>query len=59
MIVTNNLLFASTASTTYAIDLATHGNTWSYPAGGLLAISKTGSLLIAQGTGKLTSIKIR
>ncbi len=59
MIVTNNLLLVTTATATYAIDLSTHGNTWSYPAGGLIAIAKSGLLLIAQTTGKLTAITIR
>ncbi|MDB4877666.1 MAG: cell adhesion domain protein [Gemmatimonadetes bacterium] len=59
MIVTNNILLVATAAATYVIDLGTHGTTWSYPAGGQLAISKFGTLFIAQATGKLTSIKLR
>lgn len=59
MIATKNLLLLTTATTTYAIDLVTHSSTWSYPAGGLIAISKSGAMLLAQTTGKITSIKLR
>lgn len=59
MIVTNNMLLVATATATYAVDLSMHGNTWSYPAGGQLAIAKSGVLFIAQTSGKLTAITIR
>lgn len=59
MIVTKNILLATTATATYAIDLGTHGNTWSYPAGGQIAISKSGTLFLAQTTGKIAAIKLR
>jgi hypothetical protein len=45
-IVTNNLLFVSTNLATYAIDLVTHKVVWSYPAGGRLALSRSGILYI-------------
>ncbi|HEX8430932.1 MAG TPA: Ig-like domain-containing protein, partial [Longimicrobium sp.] len=48
MIVTRNILFVSTATTTYAVDLAARRHTWVYPVGGKLSMSKEGLLLIAQ-----------
>ena len=59
MIVTRNLLFISSDNTTYAIDLGARLHGWSYPAGGHLALSSDGLLLIAQPTGKLTAIRVR
>jgi hypothetical protein len=32
---------------------------WSYPAGGALALSKQGVLLIAQQSGRLAAIKVQ
>jgi hypothetical protein len=58
-IATRNLLFVSTASTTYALDLAARKVTWSHPAGGLLALSKDGILFISQSNGALTAIAIK
>lgn len=45
-VVTNNLLFVSTNLATYAIDMSTHKPVWSYPAGGHLALSRSGILYI-------------
>jgi outer membrane protein assembly factor BamB len=45
-VVTRNLLFVSSNLNTYAIDLRSHKAVWSYPAGGLLAISQNGILTI-------------
>lgn len=59
MVVTRNLLFVSTASMTYAVDVATQKQVWSYPAGGHLALSAEGTLLIAQSNGKLAAIAVR
>ena len=59
MIVTKNLLLASTAANTYAVDLASHAQAWSYPAGGHLALSAQGILFIAQSSGKLTAVSMR
>jgi len=59
MIATQNLLFVSTGATTYALDLAARLQGWSYPAGGALALSKDGLLLIAQSNGKLAAIRVR
>lgn len=58
VIVTKNLLFATTPIATYAVDIATHRAMWSYPAGGHMTISKSGSLLIAQESGTITAIKL-
>jgi outer membrane protein assembly factor BamB len=59
MIVTKNLLLLSTAANTYAVDLASHAQVWSYPAGGQLALSAQGILFISQSTGKLTAVSMR
>ena len=58
-IATNNLLFVSTASDTYAIDIGSHQLVWSYHGGGALALSKQGILLIAQQNGRLAAIKVQ
>ena len=59
MIATRNLLVVSTAANTYAVDLAAHAQVWAYPAGGHLALSAQGILLIAQSSGKLTAVSVR
>lgn len=47
IIVTKNLMFVGGASTTYALDLSTRQQVWSYPAAGALSISDEGVLYIA------------
>jgi outer membrane protein assembly factor BamB len=59
MVATKNLLFVSTAANTYAVDLTSRRQMWSYPAGGQLALSNQGILFIAQVTGKLTAIAVK
>jgi hypothetical protein len=39
----------------YAIDIGSHQQVWSYPAGGALALSKQGVLFIAQQSGRLAA----
>lgn len=56
MIVTDNLIFASTASKTYAVDLTNHSQLWSYPEGGHLALNDEGTLFIATTAGHLIAI---
>jgi hypothetical protein len=46
LVVTNNLLFASTPDRTYAVDLSTHRAVWSYAKTGSKAISANGVLYI-------------
>lgn len=58
-IATNNLLFVSTSSHSYAIDIASHQQVWSYQGGGALALSKQGLLFIAQQNGRLAAIKVQ
>lgn len=58
-VVTRNLLFVSTYSHTYAVDLSARQHTWSYPAGGHLALSGDGVLLIAQPNGNVAAIGVR
>jgi outer membrane protein assembly factor BamB len=55
---TDNLLFASTESRTYALDLQGRTAVWSYPAGGRLSISQ-GILYIAQANGTLSAVALR
>ncbi len=50
VIVTSNLAFVSTTTRTYAIDLTTRREVWSFPQAGKLALSRNGVLYIA-GTG--------
>jgi len=54
MIVTDSHLFASTASTVYAVDLTSRQPVWSYPLGGSLAIAD-GTLYVATSTGVLAA----
>jgi len=57
-IVTKNILFASTNSATYGIDLATHKVVWSYPAAGRLALTQSGILYI-QNSDALVAINVK
>jgi hypothetical protein len=59
MIATRNLLFVATETATYAVDLEARRQTWSHPAGGHLALSVQGYLLIARQDGTLTAIGTR
>jgi hypothetical protein len=59
MIATKNMLLVSTAANTYAIDLASGQQVWSYPAGGSLTLSAQGILFIAQTSGRLSAIAVR
>jgi hypothetical protein len=56
MLVTDNLIFVSTESTTYAVDLESRTDVWDYPAGGHLALSNDGILFIATTEGELHAI---
>jgi len=53
-----NLAFLHDATTTYAIDLNTHTEVWSYPAAGHLTLSDEGALYIATRNGELIAINI-
>lgn len=63
VVVTNNLVFVSTDKAVHAVDLVTHQSVWSYPVPGMLAMSATGTLYIAEGavepTGRLIAIHLR
>jgi hypothetical protein len=59
VIATKNILFVSSNRRTYAVDMTARRATWSHPAGGHLAVARTGVLLIAQGTGKLTAVSLK
>ncbi|MBW8900631.1 MAG: hypothetical protein JF619_21490, partial [Massilia sp.] len=56
--VTKNLLFVSTNVATYAIDLRTHKAVWSYPAGGKLALTRSGVLYI-QNADALVAFNVK
>jgi putative pyrroloquinoline-quinone binding quinoprotein len=56
LIVTDSHVLASTGEETYAVDLTTHDDVWSYPAGGHLALAD-GRLYIASSVGVLTAIE--
>lgn len=57
-IVTRNLLFVSTNLATYAIDLRSHKTVWSYPAGGRLALTRSGVLYI-QNADALVAFNVK
>lgn len=58
LVAADNVVFASTEGATYAIDTAARRHTWSYPAGGNLAVTPDGRLLIV-GQTKITAVNIR
>ena len=55
MVATDNVLFLSTTTTTYALDLATHQADWSYGISGNLAYSD-GTLFVGGSNGTLYAI---
>jgi outer membrane protein assembly factor BamB len=57
MIVTDTHVLVGTENNTYAIELETHEDVWSYPAAGHLALGND-SLYIASSNGTLTAISI-
>ncbi|CAB1059315.1 Vibriolysin, extracellular zinc protease (EC @ Pseudolysin, extracellular zinc protease (EC [Olavius sp. associated proteobacterium Delta 1] len=57
MIATDSHIFVGTDAATYAIDLNTQTQVWSYPAGGKLALSE-GLLFIATESGTLVAITV-
>ena len=56
---TDNLLFVSTETRTYALDLQGRSAVWSYPAGGRLSIGSEGILYIAQANGTLSAVALK
>lgn len=46
VLLTNNLVFVSSSTKTYAIDRVSHATVWTYPLGGSLALSANGVLYI-------------
>jgi hypothetical protein len=59
LIVTRNLVFARSASRTYAVDIAARRAVWSIDASGPLTMTSTGLLLIAGSEGVVTAVRIR
>ena len=59
IVATRNLLFVSTGSHTYAVDIEARAATWVYPAGGDLAVGRDGILFIAQENGMLTAVDLK
>jgi outer membrane protein assembly factor BamB len=58
VLVTNNLVFVSTDTNTFAIDRSTHLPVWTYAASGSLALSANGILYI-KGTYSIVAINLR
>ena len=54
VLLTNNLMFVSTDRATYAIDLVSHKQVWSFPKAGRLALSRNGVLYIQAGNDLAT-----
>jgi outer membrane protein assembly factor BamB len=59
IVVTRNIVFVTTSTNTYGVDIAARRQGWSYAAGGHLALSGQGYLFIAQQDGKLTAVAAR
>lgn len=63
VVVTNNLVFASTDKAIFAIDLATRAVAWSYPKPGAISIIADRTLLITEGgketTGRVIAIGLK
>jgi uncharacterized protein YjdB len=59
LIAVNNLLFVSTGAATHAIDLASGLQVWTHPAGGHLALTRDGLLLIVTNDARVTAIRLR
>lgn len=59
IIVTKNLAFISSSSSTLAIDIATRKVVWTFPRGGALAISQRGVLFIQSADSGLDAINLR
>jgi len=58
VLLTNNLAFVSTRSSTYAIDLNTHRPVWSYPLAGRLALSANGIFYI-RGLSSIAAFNLK
>ncbi len=59
VIVTRNLAFVSSGSSTKAIDLAAKKIVWTYPMGGSLAISARGVLYVLNASSVLAAVNLR
>jgi Leucine-rich repeat (LRR) protein len=58
IVVSKNLVFVHDNANTYAIDLKTHQQVWTYAAGGHLSLSNEGALYIATSTSELIAINV-
>jgi hypothetical protein len=58
VLLTDNLVFVSTDRATYAIDLVSHRQVWSFPMSGRLALSRNGVLYI-QAVSELATINVK
>lgn len=59
IIVTDNLIFVSSGTATYAVDTNTHQTVWSYAKGGHLSLTASGTLLIATSDGQVAAISLQ
>ncbi|MBC3919004.1 PQQ-binding-like beta-propeller repeat protein [Undibacterium sp. CY18W] len=55
LILTNNVLLATSNSSVYAIDLGTHKTVWTYARSGYLSMSKNGVLYVRNFEGYVTA----
>jgi hypothetical protein len=58
VLLTDTLLFVSTDRATYAIDLVSHKQVWSFPKSGRLALSRNGVLYIQAGS-EIATINVK
>jgi outer membrane protein assembly factor BamB len=59
LLATRNLVFVSDGTRTFAVDIGARLQAWSYPAGGHLALTRDGLLLIARADGTLTALDVK
>jgi outer membrane protein assembly factor BamB len=57
LIATDTHVFGATSQAVYAIDLASHQSSWSFPMSGHLALGN-GTLYVAGSTGQLAAIRV-
>ncbi len=58
IIASTNLVFVKDYNNTYAIDIETQQQVWSYPVSGSFTLSNEGALLITESNGTITAINI-
>ncbi|MFO1468464.1 MAG: PQQ-binding-like beta-propeller repeat protein [Steroidobacteraceae bacterium] len=59
LVLTDNLVFLSSTSHTYAVDRTTHQAVWSIAAAGALSLSSNAVLYIVSSQGSVTAVSLR